>query len=74
MIEGSGSLLVTDRAFPSHGFRLMIAGSLNFKIVDTVGQPFEIFNLPLREPDLSDEQLARMGEWGNHMLEANRSK
>jgi hypothetical protein len=72
--ENSSSIMAADRTSMPQGFRLMIAGSLNFKLVRATGQPFEISNLPQREPGLTSERSARGEKLGTHSLEEMRGK
>ena len=73
-VEGSGSVVAEDRAFPPQGFRLIIAGSMNFKIVGEGRHGPELLNLSDTKPDLSGCRLAGVPEWGINLLEENRRK
>ena len=53
MLEGHGSVVAEDRALPPEGFRLIIAGSMNCKIVGERG--IELLNVPDTKPDLSGD-------------------
>jgi hypothetical protein len=61
--EISSSIMAAGRTPMPQGFRMMIAGSLNFKIVGASEQPSEVFNLPARHLNGGVNRSTGVGEW-----------